>query len=63
MRIGLPVDHNVYYAGPVCWRYCNLSLRRVGWDEAAAQIDAHVAGIKRRTKLWKASGIKVGVLS
>ncbi|CAG9464707.1 unnamed protein product [Pedinophyceae sp. YPF-701] len=53
IRVGLPVDHNLYHAGPVCWRYCHCNLEKVLWEEAAEHIDKHVASAKRRLGTWR----------
>jgi hypothetical protein len=43
VRVGLPAPHDPRDGGPICWRWCNISLARRSWASAAATLDAHAA--------------------
>lgn len=41
VRVGLPVEHDVTWTGPVCWRCCTVNTQRRSWQEAADMLNKH----------------------
>jgi hypothetical protein len=43
VRVGLPVEHDPDWRGPVCWRFCTVSPGKRPWTEVAALLNTHGA--------------------
>ncbi len=45
--MGLPLEHDSFYPGPVCWRYLTLNLQRKSWAVHRAALDKFAGGAGR----------------
>ncbi|PNH05301.1 Vasohibin-2 [Tetrabaena socialis] len=57
--VGLPLEHDTYYAGPVCWRYLTLSLTgRKPWQAHRSALDSFEAHARRLAAKFRALGTR-----
>lgn len=56
VRIGLPVEHNVYSGNEIMWRYCNLRVQDKKWTRVAASLDDFAARSDALREQCRASG-------
>ncbi|GLI59171.1 hypothetical protein VaNZ11_000991 [Volvox africanus] len=57
--VGLPLEHDTYYAGPVCWRYLTLSLTgRKSWMAHRVALDKFAGQARRLAAKFRALGGK-----
>ncbi|GLC37716.1 hypothetical protein PLESTB_000805100 [Pleodorina starrii] len=57
--VGLPLEHDTYYPGPVCWRYLSLSLAgRKSWASHRAALDKFAGQARKLAGKFRAMGGK-----
>eukprot|EP01025_Chloroclados_australasicus_P001978 TRINITY_DN10468_c1_g2_i4.p1 TRINITY_DN10468_c1_g2~~TRINITY_DN10468_c1_g2_i4.p1 ORF type:complete len:391 (-),score=26.14 TRINITY_DN10468_c1_g2_i4:742-1746(-) len=56
VRIGLPLEHNVYFNGSVCWRFCNVSSAKYSWGRVGQILDDYAMYAKRLQEKYRATG-------
>ncbi|KXZ49816.1 hypothetical protein GPECTOR_19g267 [Gonium pectorale] len=55
---GLPLEHDTFYQGPVCWRFLTLSLTgRKSWAAHRAALDTFAGQARRLAAKFRALGV------
>jgi len=58
IRLGLPCEHDVYYTGPVCWRYCSITPTKHSWDHCRNLLEKFAGSSRQLAQKFRMLGYK-----
>lgn len=57
VRVGLPVEHDAAYTGPICWRYCTINPQKRPWESVSYSLGKHAAAAQQLQATFRAAAL------